>query len=141
MNKSGRRIFGGRGLKTKEVKQPCPAKMNYSSSRSCSIRRPVERKHPTQNGLCIEWANTTKTKLPTRRIAAPNDNGNSGSSIATPSRLHKRGRIASLIDASSLIFFVPTLAFKFLVFPEPVLVCGDPVGRLWRLHAMSCFIR
>jgi hypothetical protein len=24
-----------------------------------------------------------------RRIAAPNDNGNSGSSIATPSRLHK----------------------------------------------------
>jgi hypothetical protein len=28
-----------------------------------------------------------------RRIAAPNDNGNSGNSIATPSRLHKRGRI------------------------------------------------
>ena len=82
-------FFGGRGLKTREVKQPCPAKTNYSSSRSCSIRRPVERKHPTQNGLCIEWANTTKTKLPMRRIATPNDNGNSGSLIATPSRLHK----------------------------------------------------
>ncbi|MGC1856772.1 MAG: hypothetical protein WA725_08445, partial [Pseudolabrys sp.] len=54
---------------------------------------------PDANGLCIEWANATKTKLPMRRIAAPNDNGNSGSSIATPSRLHKRGRIASLIDA------------------------------------------
>src|SRR5262245_40140861 len=27
-----------------------------------------------------------------RRIATLNDNGNSGSSIATPSRLHKRGR-------------------------------------------------
>jgi hypothetical protein len=64
--------------------------MNYSSSRSYSIRRPAERKHPTQNGLCIEWANTTKTKLPMRWIATPNDNGNSGSSIATPSRLHKR---------------------------------------------------
>ena len=57
--------------------------MNYSSSRSYSIRRPLERKHPTQNGLCIEWANTTKTKLPMRRIAAPNDNG------VTPSRLHR----------------------------------------------------
>ena len=29
-----------------------------------------------------------------------------------PSRLHKRGRIASLIDASSLIFLVPTLALS-----------------------------
>jgi hypothetical protein len=27
-----------------------------------------------------------------RRIATPNDNENSDSSIATPSRLHKRGR-------------------------------------------------
>ena len=44
---------------------------------------------PDANGLCIEWANATKTKLPMRRIAAPNDNGNSGNSIATPSRLHK----------------------------------------------------
>ena len=44
-------------------------------------------------------------------------------------------------DALSLIFFVPTLAFKLVVFPEPVLVCWNPVGMLWRLHTMSCFIR
>jgi hypothetical protein len=44
-------------------------------------------------------------------------------------------------DALSLIFFVPTLAFKFVVFPESVLVGWDPVVRSWRLHAMSCFVR
>ena len=31
-----------------------------------------------------------QNEAPMRRIAAPNDNGNSGSSIATPSRLHRR---------------------------------------------------
>jgi hypothetical protein len=62
-------------------------------------------------------------------------------SFCQPARRNYVTSIAPLIDASSLIFFVPTLAFKFLVFPEPVLVCWDPVGRLWRLHAMSCFIR
>ena len=56
--------------------------------------------------------------------------------------LSKSSRItAREPDALSLIFFVPTLAFKFVVFPESVLVCWDSVGRLWRLHAMSCFIR
>jgi hypothetical protein len=33
-----------------------------------------------------------------RRIATLNDNGNSGSSIATPSRLHKRGRGTQKLD-------------------------------------------
>ena len=32
------------------------------------------------------------------RIATLNDNGNSGSSIATPSRLHKRGRGTQKLD-------------------------------------------
>ena len=59
---------------------------------------------------------------------------------STPSCLNPAGpRLAH--PASSLVFFVPTLSFKFVVFPEPVFVCGDPVGRLWRLHAMSRFIR
>jgi len=56
--------------------------------------------------------------------------------------LSKSSRItAREPDALSLIFFVPTLAFKLVVFPESVLVCWDPVGRLWRLHAMSCLVR
>jgi hypothetical protein len=92
-NKSGRRIFRRAGLKTRrKVKQPCPAKTNYSSSRGCSICKAGEWKHAPQNRRCSEWANTTKTKPPMRRIATLNENGNSGSSIATPSRLHKRGR-------------------------------------------------
>ena len=37
----------------------------------------------------MEWANTTKTKPPTRRIATLNDNEDPRGSIATPSRLHK----------------------------------------------------
>ena len=44
--------------------------------------------------------------------------------------LSKSSRItAREPDALSLIFFVPTLAFKFVVFPESVLVCWDSVGR------------
>jgi hypothetical protein len=35
-------------------------------------------------------------------------------------------------DASSLIFFVPTLAFKFLVFPECWIV-GRPLTK-WRRY-------
>jgi hypothetical protein len=41
-------------------------------------------------------------------------------------------RIASLIDALSFIFFVPTLAFKFLVFPECWIV-GRPLTK-WRRY-------
>ena len=41
-------------------------------------------------------------------------------------------RIAPLIDASSLICFVPTLAFKLLVFPECWIV-GGPLKK-WRRH-------
>jgi hypothetical protein len=53
--------------------------------------------------------------------------------------------IASLIDASSLICFVPTFSFELLVFAGCWIV-GRPLTtwcryRLWRLHTMSCFIR
>jgi hypothetical protein len=44
--------------------------------------------------------------------------------------LSGRSRISlSLIDASSLIFFVPTLAFKFLVFPE-CLDCWEAIDEV-----------
>jgi len=53
--------------------------------------------------------------------------------------------VCVLSAASSLIFFVPTLAFKFLVFPECWII-GRPLTKWrrywpWRRHAMSCFIR
>ena len=37
------------------------------------------REHPPQNRRCVEWANTTNTKLPMRWIAAVNDIGVSSS--------------------------------------------------------------
>jgi len=50
--------------------------------------------------------------------------------------------IAFLIDASSLICFVPTFAFEFLVFLGCWIV-GRPLTnwRRYRLHTMSCFVR
>ncbi len=49
---------------------------------------------------------------------------------------------AFLIDASSLICFVPTFAFEFLVFLGCWIV-GRPLTnwRRYRLHTMSCFVR
>ena len=43
-----------------------------------------------------------------------------------------RHHIVDIVDALSLIFFVPTLAFKFLVFPECWIV-GRPLTK-WRRY-------
>jgi hypothetical protein len=66
---------------------------------------------------------------------------------------HDLAAAESLIDASSLIFFVPTLAFKFLVFPECWIV-GRPLTvaqvltvatscdeLLYRIKAFFSFLR
>jgi hypothetical protein len=45
---------------------------------------------PDENRGCLEWANTIKTKPPTRRIATLTNNGHLNGSIATPSGLRKR---------------------------------------------------
>jgi len=47
-----------------------------------------------------------------RRIATPNDNGNSGSSIATPSKLHNRGRDSSREIVRAAVAYTETCVRK-----------------------------